>query len=136
PPHLFDWALDKGTTDGLLYGGSGPADGAGGDAAGVARARAAWSLVSRYTDTLVWVSLGNPGARVPLIEDQLGGGAAGGDWRVRRCLEVAVPLAAGASGMPEAAAAAAGAAGAIDRCWIYVCTFNPRRRDNGTPVSP
>ncbi|KAI9331930.1 hypothetical protein DFJ73DRAFT_856543, partial [Zopfochytrium polystomum] len=120
--YLFDWALDKGTTDGLLYDATG-------QPTQVAKARRAWAAVSRLTDTIVWISLGQPTSRVLLIEDGVGDG-----WRVDQCLEVEIPSGA-ASGMGSGVVGGGGSGpgGAqIDRCWVYVCRRRVSAAATGT----
>lgn len=100
---LIDWALDKGTTDGLLY--SSPSS------ISTAAASRAWEAVARCgAKVLVWVSLGTPEGRVALIEDEIGKGV----WGVDQCFEVELP--SGASGMSDEHGG-----GKIDCCFVYVC---------------
>ncbi|KAJ3405377.1 hypothetical protein HDU80_001460 [Chytriomyces hyalinus] len=67
---LFDWAFDKGTTDGML-------------SHGVAVVRKMWANMARITDVIVLVSFGKPELRIPMIEEDIGNG-----WVVDQCLEV------------------------------------------------
>ncbi|KAI9350748.1 hypothetical protein BDR26DRAFT_1003570, partial [Obelidium mucronatum] len=66
----FDWAFDKGTTDGLLR-------------SSMDIVRQLWSNMAQVTDTVVWVSLGRPENRIFLIEDEIGF-----NWEVDQCLQI------------------------------------------------
>ncbi|KAJ3093662.1 hypothetical protein HK100_006496 [Physocladia obscura] len=67
---LFDWAFDKGTTDGLM-------------SESMDAVQKMWKNLATVTDCVVLVSHGNPDRRVALVEEEIAGG-----WQVDQCLEI------------------------------------------------